>query len=105
MASNAYWVLWLVFAWGRDAVLQRQREEIENLRMRLEDYCAFAFEPLCWPTLPPAKLASEPEAAAPKPSIEQQREELERYKMAHEEARLRICNRIWNEEEEDMPCC
>ena len=83
MASNAYRVLRLVFAWGRDAVLQRQREEIEALRMRAEDEDV--------QMLPYSKVVHDP---ASKASIQQQREELEGRKMDLEE-RL---TRAWNYE-------
>ena len=85
MASNACRVLWLVFAWGRDAVLQRQREEIEALRMRAED------EDVQEP--PVSRVVHDPDPAS-KASIQQQREELEGRKMDLEE-RL---TRAWNYE-------
>ena len=85
MASNAYRVLRLVFAWGRDAVLQRQREEIEALRMRAEDEDV--------QMLPDSRVVHDPDPAS-KASIQQQREELEGRKMDLEE-RL---TRAWNYE-------
>ena len=83
MASSqkAYRVLQLVFAWGRDVLLERQREEIENLRMRAEDDDIQA--------LPFSTVAIRAASVA---SLQLQREEIEGRKMDLEERKTREWN-------------